>query len=190
MSAGSDLQKVITDMLGGDGALRVSVPVLALRDKEKSLVARLDKASADKGLCIFVQPLLPLRAMQGVPFVFFEAAELRVRIIERMEKNASGADAYDLLEDVANALQWQPTLGITSAVTSRMEAESEDEATALAAVEADSRFANLFKLRGIVSHPLQLAGRPCEMLDDTEKRVIDVLFEATYQLPPHLASIS
>ena len=59
-------------------------------------------------LCVYVMPPLPTRAMQGVPFVFFEAAEIRVRVIEQPQTNATGADAYDLVDDIAAALHWQP----------------------------------------------------------------------------------
>jgi hypothetical protein len=62
--------------------------------------------------------------------------------------NSTGADAYDLVDDVANALQWQPrTPG---------------------------------KLSAILSHPLQLAARPVEMVDDPNYRVLEVVFEAVF----------
>lgn len=46
--------------------------------------------------------------MGGGSIVFFSSAEIRVRIVEQPALNSSGADAYDLVDDVANALQGQP----------------------------------------------------------------------------------
>ena len=60
-----------------------------------------------RGICIFVMPPLPTSAMQGVPFVFFDGYEIRVRIIELPALNSSGADAYELIDAVSLALHWQ-----------------------------------------------------------------------------------
>jgi len=151
MSASADLQQAIAAVLGAPDALRVAVPIVARRQKE--LGAEIEAAAANKGLCIYVMPPLPTRAMQGVSFVFFEAAEVRIRIIEQPPANSTGADAYDLVDDVATALHWQPK-------------------------EAGS------PLSAILGHPLQLASRPTEMVEDPRTRIIDVIFDATFQLNP------
>jgi len=151
MSASSDLQAAIVELLSQPGALRVAVPLVARRTKE--LAGEIEAAAANKGLCVFVMPPLPTSALQGNPFVFFDKAEIRVRIVEQPAMNQTGADAYDLVDDVANALHWQP--------------RSEDAA-----------------LGAILAHPLQLASRPCEMIDDPQARIIEVVFEAIYGLQP------
>lgn len=151
MSASSDLQAAIIELLEQPGALRVDVPLVARRTKE--LTADIEAAAANKGLCIFVMPPLPTSALQGTPFVFFDRAEVRVRIIEQPAMNQSGADAYDLVDDVANALHWQP--------------KSEGA-----------------QLGAILAHPLQLASRPCAMIEDPQARIIEVIFEAVYGLQP------
>lgn len=145
MSASADLQQLIAARLGAAGCLRVEVPIVARRTKE--LGAEIEAAGANKGLCIYVMPPLPTRAMQDVPFVFFEAAEIRVRIIEQPGLNGAGADAYDLVDDIAAALHWH---GFPE----------------------------------MLAHPLQLASRPTEMVEDPKYRIIDVIFEATYGLLP------
>lgn len=106
MSASADLQDAIIELLGQPGALRVNVPVVSRRTKE--LDKEIEAAAANKGLCIYVMPPLPTSALQGNPFVFFDKAEIRVRIVEQPALNETGADAYDLVDDVANALHWQP----------------------------------------------------------------------------------
>src|SRR5260221_13135167 len=106
MSASADLQDAIIELLGQPGALRVNVPVVSQRTKELS--KEIEAAAANKGLCIYVMPPLPTSALQGNPFVFFDKAEIRVRIVEQPAMNETGADAYDLVDDVANALHWQP----------------------------------------------------------------------------------
>lgn len=110
MSASADLQLAVTALLSAAGALRVPVPIVARRTKE--LAAEIEAAAANKGLCLYVMPPLPTRAMQNVPFVFFEGAEIRVRIVEQPAMNSTGADAYDLVDDVATALQGQMIAGI------------------------------------------------------------------------------
>lgn len=126
------------------GCLRVVVPIVARRQKE--LAAEIEAAAANHGLCIYVMPPLPTRAMQGVPFVFFEAAEIRIRIIEQPPKNGTGADAYDLVDDVAAALHWH--------------------------------------MDPIFAHPLELAARPTDAVEDPRTRIIDVIFNAIYGFKP------
>ncbi|HSI10721.1 MAG TPA: hypothetical protein VK961_01695 [Chthoniobacter sp.] len=151
MSASSDLQTAIIELLGQPGALRVNVPLVARRTKE--MAADIEAAAANQGLCIFVMPPLPTSTLQGNPFVFFDKAEVRVRIVEQPAMNQAGADAYDLVDDVANALHWQPKSDGT-------------------------------QLGNILAHPLQLASRPCELIDDPQARIIEVIFEAVYGLQP------
>ena len=153
MSASADLQTAITALLGASGALRVAVPLVARRTKE--LGAEIEAAAANQGLCIYVMPPLPTGAEQEQPSVFFNRAEIRVRIIEQPALNSTGADAYDLLDDVAVALHWRPN--------------GAGDAPALGA---------------ILAHPLQLAARPVEMVEDPKFRIIDVIFEAVYGLLP------
>jgi len=106
MSASADLQEAIEELLSAPNAMRVPVPLVKRR--EKDLANAIEAAAANQGLCIFVMPPLPTSALQNNPFVFFDKAELRVRIVERPAMNALPADAYDLVDDVANALHWQP----------------------------------------------------------------------------------
>jgi hypothetical protein len=106
MSASADLQSAVAELLAQPGALRVNVPIVSRRTLE--IGAEVEAAAADKGLCLYVMPPLPTSALQGNPFVFFDKAELRVRIVEQPAMNQTGADAYDLVDDVANALHWQP----------------------------------------------------------------------------------
>ena len=35
---------------------------------------------------------------------------------------------------------------------------------------------------GILAHPLFIASRPCEMVEDARARIIDVIFTAVYQI--------
>jgi len=145
MSASADLQSAIEALLAAPGALRVNVPVVKRRTKQ--LAAEIEAAAANKGLCLYVMPPLPTGAEQDVPFVFFNRAEVRVRIIEQPAANTTGADAYDLVDDVATALQGQ-------------------------------------LIDGLLADILRLAARPTEMVEDPRYRIIDVLFNAVYQLNP------
>lgn len=56
------------------------------------------------GLAIWVMPILPRRAMQGVPFIFFEEAEVRLRLFEQPTLNATGIDIYGLIERASRTL--------------------------------------------------------------------------------------
>jgi hypothetical protein len=98
MSASIDLQWAIEELLAAPGALRVAVPVVRRRTKE--IAAEIEAAAANAGLCIQVMPPLPVRVTEGAACVFVEAAEIRVRIVEQPAMNATGADAYDLVDDV------------------------------------------------------------------------------------------
>jgi hypothetical protein len=143
MSASSDLQLAIEQLLAAPNALRVAVPVVKRRTKE--IGAEIEAAAANHGLCIYVMAPLPMQVTEGAAVVFIEAAEIRVRIVEQPALNTTGADAYDLVDDVMTGLHWQP-------------------------------------FAPILAHPLQLATKPAEMVEDPRTRIIDVIFHATYQL--------
>jgi hypothetical protein len=163
--------------------LRVTVPIVARRTK--LLAAELEAAKARKAsLCVWVMPPLPLSAQQGNPFVFFDKAELRFRIVEQPATNQTGADAYDLIDDIANGVQWMPTRQLTQATDAYMEEHAVDQAAALVALRADAGYAPQFALFDLLAHPLQLAPRPVEMVEDPDTRIIDVIFEAVYGFQP------
>lgn len=103
-SAADDLQAACVAQLTAGLSLRA--PVLAQRDHDLAS----DIASAGHPLRVQVLPPRPAGALQGVPFVFFDRYEVRVRITEQPALN-TGPDAYDLAEDVAGALHWQPFAG-------------------------------------------------------------------------------
>ncbi len=107
MSASASIQLAIAALLGGDGALRVPVPIVARREKE--LAAEIEAAAArGTGLCGYVVPVLPSSAVEDSPRVFFDRAEVRVRLVEEPGRNGTGVSAWQLADDVAAALQWQP----------------------------------------------------------------------------------
>ncbi|GEM_PF-4940357 len=143
MNAISDLATGAVELLKTQGALRADVPILFRRPREKA--NEIAAAVAKQTLGIYVMPPFPTRAMQGVPFVFYEGAELRVRIIEQPALNSTGADAYDLCDDVALALHWKNP-------------------------------------GGMLAHPLMLAPRPVELIEDPQTRILDVIFTAVFQL--------
>lgn len=140
MSASSDLHIAVLDLLAV--GIPTSVPVLRVRPKE--LAAAISEAVASKGACVHVLPPLPTRAMQGVPFVFFEGAEIRVRVLEYPELNRTGLDAYEIADAIALSLHW--------------------------------------KKPDMCAHPIQLAERPVDMVEDQEKRILDVIFGVQYQI--------
>jgi hypothetical protein len=194
MSASDDIQQAITALLPTnryfvhEGVptttphLRVPAPIVPRRKHD--LANAIATASKDKGLCLFVWPPLPRRVSPGVPFVFVEEAEVRIGVVERPPTNSTGADAWDIADDVMTALQWQPHRGIQEAVEATMLAEScsQEEATAL--VVADPAFAPLVDLARVLAHPLQLSPRPTDDMHEPAFRNIDVLFTATFQLNP------
>jgi hypothetical protein len=183
MSASADLQQAIVDLLGQEGMIRLPVPIIGRQTKR--LADEIKAAVAKKSsLCVWVMPPLPTSALQGNPFVFFDKAELRVRIVEQPQTNNTGADAYDLIDDIANSLQWMPQRQIQAVVTDYMTAQNVDQTTALAALRADASYGPQFKLLDMLAHPLQLAPRPTEMVEDPETRIVDVIFEAVYGFQP------
>jgi hypothetical protein len=157
MSASTDIQDAIVELLFKPNALSVNCPVLArlTGDQANDIAAY---AAKQGGLCIYVMPVVELNAnsMQGGNLVFFDAAEVRVRIIESARVNPEGTNAFDLKDDVIAALHWHGKPGDGS------------------------------KLGAILSHPLQLAPKPLDLiegiLEESKQfvRILDVIFNATY----------
>lgn len=153
-SASSDLQEQIAAVLQAEGSLRVAVPVLARVSKK--LENEIQAAVNNQGLCISIMPINPTHVVEGAPFVFIDQAEVRVRIIEKVPINQTGADAWELRDDVMTALHWRP--------------RDETDTPALA-------------LGAILAHPLELKNPPTQMMFESgQDRVIDVLFNAVFQL--------
>lgn len=107
MSVCTELQNAVTALL----QTKLECPVLARRDKE--LKNDIEAAVSKHGLCVWVMPPLPTHALQAEqPFVFFDGAEIRVRIMEETALNQTGTDVYDAAEAVAVALHWSNPGGI------------------------------------------------------------------------------
>ena len=167
MNASADLQSAIAAILEVTGALPVEAPVI--RRREKEMTSDIDAGLAvQNGLCLFVMPPVATSAVQGVPFVFFDGYEVRVRIIELPQMNTSGADSYELIDAVALALHWQPKSQDTPATQ---------------------------MLAQMLAHPLQIARRPVEMIEGSAAapgmpydgkflRIADVVFHAVLQINP------
>lgn len=165
MSASADLQSAIAALLEAPGALPVEAPII--RRREKEMASDIDAGLAvTNGLCLFVMPPVATSALQGVPFVFFDGYEVRVRIIELPQMNTTGADTYELIDAVALALHWQPR-----------------------AADSDAQK----QLAAMLAHPLQIARRPVEMIEGTASakdmpydgkflRIADVVFHAVLQI--------
>jgi hypothetical protein len=108
MSSASDLQDRVVRSLQAPGALPLQLPVVPWRKKDRKSNLEVTLA-AKTGLCIFVPMPVPTSALQGASVVFFDGYEVRVQIVEIPELNRDCAtDLYDLIDDVANALHWQP----------------------------------------------------------------------------------
>jgi hypothetical protein len=108
MSASSDMQAAIVAALSVPNVLPAGIPIISRKTKEhgrtQDLADDLAAAVANHGLCIYVLPLLPQHAEPELPFIFFDRAEVRVRIIEQPAMNALDVDLYDLIDAVALAL--------------------------------------------------------------------------------------
>lgn len=178
MSASSDLQEAVTALLRGSPALRVPVEVLARRRGE--MASEIEAAAANHGLCCYVMPPLPLSALQGTPELFFPKAELRVQTLEVPATNATGADAYDLLDDLLVALHGQPHKGIEGAVAARMTSEGEDLATATAWAREQPELRAHFALFDLLAYPLYAARRPAAEAGGRGWRRVDAIFTAVY----------
>lgn len=91
------------------GVLRVAVPIVERRDATgagREIADQIRQAVGNHGLCINVIPPLPRKATQGVMRqVFFGAAEIQIVCIEKPAiSRRYGCDVYDLMDDVATAL--------------------------------------------------------------------------------------
>lgn len=106
-SLSEDLQAAVIAQLSG-ALLAPGVPVLDKRPHDLNSAI----AAAGHPLCIEVAPPLLTRAMDGNPELFIEQCEVRVKISEQPALNGTGVDAYELVEDVATTLHWQPFAGL------------------------------------------------------------------------------
>lgn len=129
------------------------VPILERMPRE--LESDIASAAAAFGMFLWVMPALPKKAQAGSPTIFFEEVEVRVRVGENFALSNFGINAYELAEEVAAALHWQPA--------------PEDLGT--------GGFA-------LLAHPLYLAPRCTEDADDEQTRFIDVIFHTAYGLRP------
>ena len=102
----------IKDLLDSS-ALLPQIPVIVRERGEilNDLEARLSAL----GICIYIMPVLPAAPLEGAPFVFFQRAEIRVRVIENRKLNATDLDAYQIAEAVCLALQGANPSGLLSA---------------------------------------------------------------------------
>lgn len=108
MNTSADLQDRVVRSLRAPGAIGVELPIVPWRkkDQESDMEATV---AVQQGLCIFVPMPVPTHALQGSPVVFFDGYEVRVQIVELPDVNRGGAaDLYDLIDQVALALHWQP----------------------------------------------------------------------------------
>lgn len=163
MSASADLQSAIAALLEVSGALPISAPVI--RRREKEMASDIDAGLAvQTGICLFVMPPVATSALQGVPFVFFDRYEVRVRIIELPQMNTAGADTYELIDAVALALHWQP----------------KSQGSPLAGMLAHPL--------QIASRPVEMiegaASAPGFAYDGKFLRIADVVFNAVLQINP------
>ena len=183
MNATLDLAEIIASLLKAPGALRVDLPVLVRKKKDPA--NEIQSAIAQHQLCIFVLPPFPTSALQGLDLVFYDKAELRIRIIEQVKLNRLPATAYDLSDDIATALHWQPVTGIKKAMELAMAADDAlSQAEALALVKDAPANAALFALQATLAQPLQIDPHPVEQVEDANTRILDVIFNATYELNP------
>lgn len=106
MNSSADLQERVRRVLAVWEGFPAGLPIVPWRKKnaESDMEAI---AAVQRGLCLFVPMPVPTHAMQGSPSVFFDGYEVRVQIVELPALN-SGADLYDLIDEVALALHWQP----------------------------------------------------------------------------------
>ncbi len=141
----------------GDGYIADTLPIVPFKTRDMAM--KVEGAAAARQLALYIQPPLPKRAAQSVPFVFWEKVEVRVTIIEQPEMNEMGADAYDLVDDVAAALQWQPF------------ADKLAHPLTLAETPTEMIWNPSTRMQGLAAS--------C--------RMIDVIFEAVYGLQPATA---
>ncbi|MEI6491587.1 MAG: hypothetical protein WCO94_03480 [Verrucomicrobiota bacterium] len=112
MSALGKMPDDVKTLLDGSGLL----PQLPVIVREKGEILNdLEARLAALAICVFIMPVLPVAPLAGAPFVFFERAEVRVRVIENRKLNATGLDAYEVAEGVCLALQGKNPGDILSA---------------------------------------------------------------------------
>jgi hypothetical protein len=113
MSASSDLQLALEQMLSAPGALSAPIPIVQRRTKD--LPNDIAAASANHGLCIYVMPPLPKHFIEtdGQGPLFADRVEIRIRIVEQPALNRGKADAYDILDEVQIGLHGRLVEGIT-----------------------------------------------------------------------------
>jgi hypothetical protein len=102
MSASADIQEAIAPLI--EAGLSVPIPVLRLRPKE--IISDIEMAIASHGICIQILPPLPTKFMQGNSFIFFEGAEIRVRVWEYPQLNNTNLDGYEAVDEICLALHW------------------------------------------------------------------------------------
>lgn len=79
------------------------------------ILNNLEARLAALAICAYVMPVLPADPLDGAPFVFFQKAEVRIRVIENRKLNDTDLDAYQAAEGVCLALQGSNPGGILSA---------------------------------------------------------------------------
>jgi len=111
MSALGKMPEDVKNLLDGSAHIS-SVPVLVRRRGEilNDLEARINSLA----ICIFVMPVLPVSPLAGATFLFFERAEVRVRVCENRKINSTGVDVYEVVEGVCLALQGSNPGGVLS----------------------------------------------------------------------------
>jgi len=191
MSASIDLQEAVQGILSQSGVLSVALPIIARRTQ--SLERDIEAAgSLQAGLCVWVLPARPLRALQsGQDFVAISNAELRVQILEQPILNPSGPDCFELWDEIAIALQGEPQRTISRAAQALATARSIDLAAALALLRAGPAYPAHFQLLDMLSFPLQLAencayfdnitGEKDTLIAGKQILVHDVIFETKYE---------
>jgi hypothetical protein len=130
MSVLGKLQEDVAALVKDSVRLPAGIDVITREKGEilNDLEARISKLS----LGVFVMPVLPKAPLAGAPFVFFSAAEVRVRVIENRKLNASGHDAYDLAEMVTVALQGSNPGDALSAPLEASDFEINEDASGIA----------------------------------------------------------
>lgn len=159
-----DANNVTLTAIGGAPALNAWAVTISKLSAVIPIIARISKslendiaaAVANQGLAISVMPMTDEECDPDFPFVFITGGKIRVRIIEKVQTNQFGVDAYQIKDDVRTLLHFRPRDG--------------GDTPALA-------------LGAMLSDPLRLA-RQCSqsMFENGTERVIDVIFNAVLQI--------
>lgn len=106
MSASRDIRDAVAQLL--EERLKYDVKVVRKDDSgiDKNFETMIEEALEQFKICVFVLPPLPKRFMQGNPFIFFESAQIRVRVVEFPLLHCADFDGYDVVEAIALALNW------------------------------------------------------------------------------------